>query len=113
MLDELIALVETEVYYVADELCPRADEEGQPVVFGVQLPLSEERFCVLHPDHLPKMQEAAARVNVRLVSMEQWPCLEQPRPPSGDKGLSDETNAVRFELQSEIHKLNQRSKNGR
>ena len=29
-----------------------------------------------------------------------------------DKGLSDEINAIRFELQSEIHKLNQRRGNG-
>lgn len=68
MLDQLIALVD-KVYYVVDEWCPKHDAEGKPVTFGVQLPLSEERFCVVHPDNLVQVQEAAASVNVRLVPL--------------------------------------------
>ena len=68
MLDSLFELVDNlvpTVYYIPEPHAPKTDQTGRLIVHGIDV--FGERVCVVHPDVLPKLEEAAEREGVRLL----------------------------------------------
>lgn len=62
------AMMKPAIFYLPVHHCPIEDEDGQPVVFGVQLP--NVKVCVFHPSLESKFIDMAKLAGLRAVQFD-------------------------------------------